>query len=494
MDNLIQKQSSVRLFDRLPDGFFAPLSRKYKAVYAYALVTLFHCLKIYRSRITRSEYLDALRENGQDIMSMFSIATDRDDDRTEGEEVDVKDAATDDKFAYVIRKLSRCGWFQIYKDFKNGLEYVYLPSYSIKVLELIAGLTSDVSTYMPLVHQTYSELKLEDEKEDDFMFRSLANAVRNSDELELSVTLLHHAIVVYNLRLTDVYSPNEALRQHFDDFKVEVGDPIYHPMKTYDSLGLYSRPTVEILNRWLRDERIITRLANQARLDSAYSSLSMSDAVDLVIKDLNRVIDVFNRLNRSFDSIDKANADYTEAVQRKVNYLSGSDKSLKGKLDKIISSLAEELHKDPLANEDTSAILLKMEGTIDLHRASIFDDRSLLMPFRRTLRDEPPPMELAPDISQEDDNLMNDFLNTEVSKFSEATIESFMRRAFAGRNEITTGEIPLVEEDDIILLILALVRAEFNISFFTMEKVAEGVRNGPYLIPQYILRKKEGVR
>ena len=106
------ENNNARLFDRLPDGFFAPLSRKYKAVYAYALVTLYHCLKIYRSSITRSSYMDALRENGQDIMSMFSIDTDKDDDREIEEEVDVKDTLSVDKFSYVVRKLSRCGWFQ----------------------------------------------------------------------------------------------------------------------------------------------------------------------------------------------------------------------------------------------------------------------------------------------------------------------------------------------------------------------------------------------
>ena len=484
------ENNNARLFDRLPDGFFAPLSRKYKAVYAYALVTLYHCLKIYRSSITRSSYMDALRENGQDIMSLFSIDTDKDDDREIEEEVDVKDTLSADKFSYVVRKLSRCGWFQIDKDYKTGVDYIYLPSYSIKMLELLDELTSDVSSYMPLVHQTYSELKLEDEKEDDYMFRSLANAVKNTDELELSVTLLHHSIIVFNHKLTNVFTPNEVLKQHFDDYKFEVGDSIYHPMKTYDSLGLYSRPTVEILNKWLRDGRIVAKLASQARMDSTFSSLSVSKATDLVISYLNKVIDVFNRLNKSFDEIDKANADYTEAVQKKVNYLSGSDKSIKGKLEKIISSIASELQKNPNINEENSPLLSKMVDTVDYHRASIFDDRSLFMPFKRTQREEPDPMELSPDISDESDDLMNDFLNNEVSQFSEAAVESFMRRAFGSRKEIKTSEISLVEDNDLILLILALVRAEFNTTFFTMEKIDDKTMNGHYQIPEYVLRIK----
>lgn len=110
---------------------------------------------------------------------------------------------------------------------------------------------------------------------------------------------MHHSIIVFNHKLTNVFNPNEVLKQHFDDYKFEVGDSIYHPMKTYDSLGLYSRPTVEILNKWLRDGRIVAKLASQARMDSTFSSLSVSKATDLVISYLNKVIDVFNRLNKS---------------------------------------------------------------------------------------------------------------------------------------------------------------------------------------------------
>lgn len=434
--------------------------------------------------------MEMLRKNGQDIMMLFSIDTDIDDDRSDDYQADIREAANGDKFSYVVRKLARCGWFQVDRDLKTGVDYIYLPAYSIKVLELLDSLTSDISTYMPLVHQTYSELKLEDEKEDEYMFRSLANAVRNSDELELSVTLLHHSIIVFNHRLTGVFDPNEVLRQHFDDYKVEVGDAIYHPMKTYDSLGLYSRPTVEILNRWLRDERILSKIASQARIDTNFSSLSVGESIDLVISYINQVIDVFNRLNKSFDQIDRANADYTEAVQKKVNYLSGSDKSLKGKLDKIISSLADELHKNSSLDEESSPLLSKMVDSIEVGRASILDDRSPMMPFRRGMREELDPMGLAPDISEDSDDLMNEFLNNEVSGFSEAAIDNFMRKAFGMRREIRTDEIDLVTDDDLILLIMALVRAEFDTMFFTMEKVGEKTMNGHFQIPEYVLRRK----
>lgn len=437
-----------------------------------------------------------LRTHGQDMMALFNVALDRQDDRDSEADVDDKDIQSGDKFAYVVRKLIACGWFQIDKDYKTSEELVFLPAYSIRMLELLDQLTSDISTYMPLVHQTYSELSLEDKTEDDYMYRSLANAVKNADELELSVTLLHHSIVVYNHKLTSVFSPNDALHQHFDDFKKQVGDSIYHPMKTYDSLGLYSRPTISILTRWLRDERIIARLAGQCKVDSESTGkhLSIAEATDKVIHDLNFVIDVFGRLNKSFDEIDIANSNYTEAVQKKVNYLSGADKSMKGKLDKICSSMANEYRKNPSVNEENSEIILKAVDSIEMSRVGIFDEDSLFMPFKREKRFEEDPLGLQDDMALNDDGLAVDALmSASANQYSDDIIEDFMRSQFGSKQKILSTDVQVNTLDDLILLIFAIVRAEFNKLFFTIEKVKdeEVIHNG-YKMPLYQFTKKKG--
>ena len=477
------------LFSILPEGLFSPLSRKYRAIYAYALITLYHCLKLYNAHILRADYMEMLRAHGQDLASIFNIRSDMDDDQDGDEEVSGEEEG--DKFAYIVRKLAHCGWFQIIKDFKTHEDLIFLPAYSIKLLEVLAELSTQDTTYIPLVHQTYSELKLEDEKEDEYMYRTLANAVHNAQQLELFVTLLYHSIVVYNHRLVGVSSPNEALQQHFDDFRTHVSEPIYHPMKTYDSFGLYSRPIVSILTRWLRDERVVARLASQARLDPSHVGIGQGEATDLVIQDLNSVIDVFNRINRSFNEIDRVNSDYTEAVQRKVNYLSGTDKSVKGKLEKIIASVAKELREHPGANEESSPLLGQLVDTISPVRQGILRPESLYMPFRRELRTDEEPLTLADDLGGMDDGLMDSFLSNVVSPYSEEAVESFMRQAFAGRDEITSLDIPMTGIDDLILLILAIVRSGVSSSFYTIEKQADSIVNGGYRMPLYRFVRKE---
>lgn len=436
-----------------------------------------------------------LRSHGQDIMDLFNVSIDIEDDRDE-EQVFEKDPLNADKFAYVVRKLIACGWFQIDKDYKTNEELIFLPAYSIRMLELLDQLTSDVSSYMPLVHQTYSELALEDTAEDEYMFRSLANARKNAEELELSVTLLHHSIVVYHHKLTSAFSSNDVLHQHFDDFKNQVGDSIYHPMKTYDSLGLYSRPTIKILTRWLRDERIIAKLSSQAKVESESTGkkLTISEANDIVIENLNYVLDVFERLNKSFDEIDVANSNYTEAVQKKVNYLSGSDKSIKGKLDKICSSLASEYKKQSNVNEDNSEILKMAIDSIELCRVGIFDEDSLYMPFKRERRLEEDPLGIEDDYSQIDGGFgINEFRDREITQYSLEAIDSFMHIQFGNKQKILTSDIEIKTLDDLILLILAIVRAEFNTSFFTINRIEDkDIVNGGYKMPLYELVRKRG--
>ena len=60
-----------RLFDKIPEELFAPLSRKYKTIYAFALVSLYHMLKLYKTDIKRVDYANLLKSQGSELMALF---------------------------------------------------------------------------------------------------------------------------------------------------------------------------------------------------------------------------------------------------------------------------------------------------------------------------------------------------------------------------------------------------------------------------------------
>ena len=230
----------ARLFDRIPGDLFSPLSRKYKAIYAFALVCLYRCLRLYKTDIKRSDYVSLLKGQGQELLDLFSVEMDQLDDKSDEEKV-APDKGDDDlsaKISYVVRKLSSCGWFILSKNAKTGVEYIYIPAYSIQLLKLINDLTTDVGTYLPLVHQTYAELKMEDEKEDDYMYRSLLNARSNADSIEMSVTLLKQQICVFGNRLTSVLDPN-TIHSHLRGLPRKVpANPVILPINYSPKLAI----------------------------------------------------------------------------------------------------------------------------------------------------------------------------------------------------------------------------------------------------------------
>jgi hypothetical protein len=491
----------TRLFDRIPEDLFAPLSRKYKSIYSFALVCLYQCLRLYKTDIRKSDYINLLKGQGEELMSLFSVETDQLDDKDEDEKVEPEmaiqssdqDAVLGAKVSYIVRKLSKCGWFILSKNPKTGIEYLYLPAYSIQMLKLINDLTSDIGSYLPLVHQTYAELKMEDEKEDDYMYRSLLNAQTNADSLEMSVTLLRQQICVFGNRLTSVLDPNVALKQHFDEYRVDIADRYYHPMKTFDSLGLYSQPTIAILSRWLGSERILSLLVKEAKAEPGNQEKPEADLVKEIIHLIQTIIDVLSRLSDAFNEIDKANANYTEAVQRKVNYLSSTDKTVKGKIDRIILALATEIKGNPALKYEELPTVQKVNDSLLLSRQGYLDSQSLTMPFNRKQIEmsEPLPMEDA-FYPEEQAEMMNNLLDDELNRYSDRTIIEFIEDNMKGKEVMRTNEIPIQDTDHLVLMILGTLKAMLGLIPYEATKVSDRIEYAGFYMPLYEFRRKEG--
>ncbi len=482
----------MNLFEKLPENFFSVLSRKYKAVYSFSLLTLFETLKTYKTRIKKSDYINALRQHGEEIMSLFDVRLDQMDDRSDEESVnyEIEDSEVSSKINYIFRKLVLTGWLEVENE--SGTDYIFLPAYSIKMLQYISELTADSALYIPLVHQTYSELAMENDKEDDYMFRSVISANKNADELELNITLLHHSICVFGHKLTNEFEPNEVLRQHFDVYRNQVSDKIYHPMKTYDSLSLYAIPVVKILTKWQRDSRIMSKIVSQAACDSNYTNMKPEELYEEIYKMLQETINKFSRLSDSFDEIDKANANYIHSVQKKINFLSNSDKSIQGKLDTIIVELAKQIISSPYdVKTDMEKIPLLEEAcnTISIWKQGFINSDSLTMPIRRSSRVETDPMLLEEEF-EGDDLLMNEFLENEVNNFSLQAIEEFMLKSFGNKKVIETKDVKVTNLDELVLLILGIIRAEFGTLFYDIEKIGETTKLGNFLVPNYKFTKR----
>lgn len=429
-------------------------------------------------------------------MSLFNIKTDQLDDKDESQVIssEASDSELNEKVNYIIRKLASCGWYIISKNVeRNNVELLYIPAYSIQLLKILDELTSDVGSYLPLVHQTYAELNMEDEREDDYMYRSLVNARSNADSIEMAVTLLKQQICVFGNRLTSVLDPNVALKQHFDEYRVLIADRYYHPMKTFDALGLYSQPTITILNRWMKSERIMNILLKEARKEAVNKDKSEEELVVSIMKMIQEIIDIFSRLTSDFKLIDAANAKYTQAVEKKVNYLSSSDKTTKGKIDKIILAMATEIQANPALKYEELPIVNKATETLLLNRQGYLDSSSLTMPFKRGVQEEGEFLPLDDNFDfDEQSQMMSDYFDNNVLRFSDEVIINFIERNMNGRDEIMTTDADLTSLDNLVMWILAVIKAIHGDIPYIAEKITDQIEYENFLMPLYrFTRKKE---
>ena len=477
----------MNLFSKIPDNFFSILSSRNKNIYGLALVTLYDALILYHNRIRKSDYLDLLRSRGeQDIASLVIEEDDFDEDSPI-----IYEPTLSAKANLIVRRLVDTGWIVIDTNLQTGCEYILLPSYSISMLKLVYDfMTDNESKYISYVHSTYADLQLEDENQSEFMYRTLVNAYNKTRDLELEVTKLDHSIRVFHKQLSNIFSPNEVLTQHFDIAREDVVDPIYHPLKTNDSIILYNGPISNILKRWLLNEEVRNKLVSQA----LYLNHSLKDKLEAekdIVKKINYIQDTYSKLAIEMDEIDKAQSQYTKATTEKVIYLNNSDKTIKGKLETIFLSLAKVINGEDKGSVYPS-IVRDINNSIILYQQGYIDDDSLTKPFRKNARSEGEPMQLDDFNHEVNEGLMQSLLDI-MDQYSDEKIMDFMANAFKDNKEIDVKIIPVKSVEDFIMVILGTVKSDSRYSFYNYvrpENVEQIVKEEKYEMPNYSYVKK----
>lgn len=476
----------MNLFEKLPDNFFSILSSKNKNIYGIALVTLYDALTMYRSRIRKSDYLDLLKSrSGDDVVQL--IFDDEDEMVFENIEPTLANKAN-----FILKRLVETGWVYIDYDIKSGVEYLLLPSYSINMLKLIYQFADDSTThYVSYVHTTYSDLKMEDDLQDESMYRTLDNAYNNTLSLEIEVTKLDHSIKVFNRQLNDMFEPNEVLRQHFDICREDVVDPIYHPLKTHDSITLYHGPISNILKKWLTNDSVREKIVEQC-LRENHAIKNHEEAENDVVKKINRIQDIYYRLSNDINKIDKSQAEYVKASAEKVIFLNNRDKSIKGKLEKIFMVLARNINGSEEANKNYPNITKNVVQSIKLYQQGYLDKDSITKPYKRQARIFSEPMPIDDFGHTFDENTINVLLG-ENSRYSDENVMSFMAKNFNDKEKITAEDVKINEVEDFIFLILASIKSTSRISFYEMtrdDKLDITIeKENKYLVPNFTYTK-----
>ena len=90
------------------------------------------------------------------------------------------------------------------------------------------------------------------------------------------------------------------------------------------------------------------------------------------------------------------------------------------------------------------------------------------------------------------DFLMSNFLDQTNTIFTDEKVYEFMEEAFGGAEEIGVKEIPLVNFDALICLILAVIKKDDENCFYYVEQVDKSrIHTYGFIVPNFRFIRKE---
>ncbi|MBQ9266055.1 MAG: hypothetical protein IJ186_03215 [Bacilli bacterium] len=472
----------MNLFDIIPENYFGLFGGKNKAIYLDSLMVLYNLLESDEAFIKKSDFVKTLRERGKELESF--TYEDEEFDATQDNSLLAETASG--KAGYIVKRLEETGWIDVMMDPDTFEESIIMPQYSILILKAFKDIISDEeSPYMALVHATYSELKLEDEEQDELMYATLSRCYDNTKRLKVELITINHSIRIFQNRLSKLFDTNRVLHDYFDIYKNKIVDRYYHPLKTFDSVAKFKRPIIRILDKWINDRNLREKITKQAVLSNPTETREAMEAD--VIEKINYITDTYEKLNATISSIDKENNAYTKSSANKILYLNNNDKTIKGHLENILKEYAKSTN-DP---RRLRKILTKMQDSIYFYEQGYINGDSLTLPILRKIREDDLPMEL---VSFDDaaDFLMSDFIEETRLIFTDEKVYGFMELAFGDKQEINISEIPIVDTDAFICLILAVIKKDDENCFYWVEEVDKTkIHSYGYIVPNFKFIRKE---
>lgn len=473
----------MNLFDILPIKYFSIFSGKNRSIYAESLLILYEMLENDENAINKTDYIKALKEKGKKELENLDLLEEEEDFKSD-ENIIIDNLST--KASFLVRRLEETGWINIAMNTETMEETIILPVYSIFILKTFKDIISDEeSPYLSLVHSTYSELKLEDEEQDDLMYITLVRCYENTKKLKVELITLSHSIRIFQSKLGKMFQTNEVLYDFFDVYKYKILDRYYHPLKTFDSVAKFKRPIITILENWLNNKEIRNKLVLLSSI--ANTSLPKEEIEKDIITKINYITDTYHSLNSVINHIDKENSAYTKSSTNKILYLNNNDKSIKGHLENIFKAYSKSVN-DP---RSLSKILSKMQDSIYLYEQGYVDSESITFPILRKYNEDSSPMQIV-DFDFANDEIMKDFLEATKNIYTDEKIYEFMENCFGDSDTLRVEDMPLTNFEAFICLIFATVKKDNKDCFYTMELVDnKKIINNHYRVPHFLFKRKE---
>lgn len=454
----------MNLFEKIPENFFSILASPNKKLYVDALFVLGEAFK-QEMTISKENVISRLINNLEEEINSENFS--------EEDLAEIKDDNISSKAYFLLRKLKWAGWIEFEMQRDTFEENVILPEYSIKFIDLLNSIVqANEIEYNSYVFATYASLKFAVTERNE-TYNAINTAYDNTIRLIKELKILYNSLGRFHRKMCNKDNVNDIIKEHFFEYK-EYSDEMIFPRFTRDSVPRYKAPIREMLNNILADAELLENVINVATKRG--KGKSREEVENDILNKIRTVIEVYENIDLTMDQIERKNTDYVRASVQRIQYLLTSDKELKGKLVNI------------LKNSKNEKVLEKMGDEIKLLKQEYLSKDSIYIRNSNDKRKQGKQLELKQE-KEIDTKVFYEFAKSLESVYSNKKITEFMENNFKDKPFINSSEIQLDTTEDLILLILATIKADK--SFYYIQDSDEIIDNNGYKIPniKFIRRK-----
>ena len=462
----------MKFFEAVPSDLFSPLASPNRALYADALDVLY------------AAYRENLKIPEDMLYSMLRSRLEQQlaDATFEGEDIDEEELRDiSGRARFLIRKLCSKGWFEKERgdDFE---EYITVPSYSSRLLELFHQLRDDspIRGYS-YVFGTYSTLKVAHESGSIYdKMAAIYGAYDNTQALINLLQMVYHNVKHYFQMQIDMQEVNEVLASHFNDFGQKVIEAYIRPLKIKDSVPKYRVPIQSVLKNWAEDDALLLAMANAALQDKRGETLEYCRA-DLLRK-IFWIEERYDNLEHDYlDEIDAQVRRYTRAATQKVENLTNRDQNVRGNLNTLLTALSR--------NHRASELVDQIQPAFHLYEQSFLSEKSLWYrkrPGKRAkaapvfIQDTTPDSESAAQAAQ----LLR-------SEYGRAAIAAHVQGWLGESDVCYSKDLAIRDDKDYIMSLLAVLTSGDPSVNHQIKELGGSFHENGYSIPQMQISRKE---
>lgn len=475
----------MNLFDVIPDNFFSVLSSPLKVLYADIIFLIYKQYLLVNFGLKRELVTDIIIEYLEDHAednTLQEALTDEIWEESFDSTQEIRSRAN-----FIIRKLEQTGWIML-ETYSNYEEYINITDYAIRVIDTLEKIRSNYQAeYQGYVYATYSLLYSREADRQGHI--ALEKAFEQTTELIQGLKSLQHNIKRYIERVIDEKEPQEILKLHFDEYKVEILDKSYHRLKTSDNVSKYRPQILRKINEWYHNRDWINQVA-LANVKREYQT-DLEQARDEVLRQLDYIRQSYLNMDDLLEEIDRRNTRYANTSFLQLKYLLNSSRDVEGQLTDILAHLAEILAGEESNRDDD--LPEYMAGLFSIFSQSFIDNESLYKPREISKNHHPQEITSLTGVDEKVKEESRQKLRQEFARrMTRKKINKFVLERMGENDELRARELVIENQDDFIKLIYAAAYSpsssvDYRVDF-TGERVTDD--NQRYAFKNILFKKK----